>query len=166
MNQTFLTKKKLFELKEEIKYLINEIKICNNKIGETVSLDNDLRENPEFMSLRNKAEYELPNKIKEITDVINNYILIEDLEHIKNNDTEYIDIGHKVTLSDNFGNETKLTILGYDEGNKELGIISYFAPIAQELIDLQVGNNIILSFYGKRILYTIKSIEISELLDV
>lgn len=166
MKKIFLTKKKLFELRKEINHLINEIKICNNKIGETVSLDNDLRENPEFMSLRNKAEYELPSKIKEITDVLNNYTLIEELEHIKENDNEYIDIGHKVTLLDNFGNEIKLTILGYDEGNKELGVVSYFAPIAQELMDLEVGDKISLSFYGKKTLYTIKTIDISELLDI
>ncbi|WP_386692611.1 MULTISPECIES: GreA/GreB family elongation factor [unclassified Lonepinella] len=157
----FVTKKGLIQLRDNISQLLDEMKECNKKIGHTVSLDNDLRENPEFMSLRNKAEYEIPNKIKELNDVISDYILVEDMEHIINGNNDYIHVGHKVTLSDENGNQRIINILGYGESNPEHNIVSYLTPIAQKLIDLEINDEVTLPYLGKEKIYVIDEIEVS-----
>lgn len=165
MNITYLTKKGLNELRNKVVMLQNEIKECNRKIGITVSLDNDLRENPEFMALRTKAEYELPAKLQEINSILERYQLIEEMEHILSNDLEYINLGHEVTLLS--GNIIrKITILGYGDSVPEKGIVSYLTPIAESLLELSVRDEIPLSFNGKKVNFLIDDIKRSDLLEV
>ncbi|HAS1951404.1 GreA/GreB family elongation factor [Klebsiella quasipneumoniae] len=163
--KTYFTRNGLVRINEEITFLQKEIKVCNIKIGKTVELDNDLRENPEFMALRTKAEYELPNKIQKLVSLLDQHEVIEDMEHIRKNLCIHVAVGHQVTLVDEDGNIRALHLLGYGDSEPKENKLSYLTPLAQKLIDHEVGDEVILpSSQGSRI-YEIDAIIISPMLD-
>lgn len=164
MKATYVTKSGLLSIQKKIYELSQEIKECNRKIGITVDLDNDLRENPEFMALRTKVEYELPNRISELSDIINNYMVIENLPHIVNNKNEYIGIGHQILLLDDNDNERIIHILGYGDSEPQRGIVSYLTPLAQKLLELSIDDEIILMLGGQEKTYYITEIKNSSYL--
>lgn len=164
MKEFYVTKNGLIAIRDKLHELTQEIKECNRKIGITVDLDNDLRENPEFMALRTKVEYELPNRIGELNEVISKHILIESLPHIVNNETECVGIGHKVLLLDESDNRRVIHILGYDESNPKKNIVSYLTPLAKKLMDLSVDDEVILISEGKEFIYCISDISTSDYL--
>ncbi|WP_447017996.1 GreA/GreB family elongation factor [Shewanella algae] len=163
--KTYFTKAGLARTNEEIICLQEEIRTCNMKIGVTVELDNDLRENPEFMALRNKAEYELPKKIQELAKLVMCKEIIEDMPHIRDNLCSYIEVGHQVTLIDENNNIRELTILGYGDSNPKENIVSYLTPIAQQLLNHEIGDEVnLISPHGDT-LYEIEKIIVSPLLN-
>ncbi|EJD6411164.1 GreA/GreB family elongation factor [Providencia rettgeri] len=163
--KTYFTREGLARTNNEIISLQKDIKICNAKIGKTVELDNDLRENPEFMALRTKAEYELPNKIQELARLLEHKEIIEDMPHIRGNLCNYVSVGHQVTLIDEYDNSRMLTILGYGDSNPKENIVSYLTPIAQILLEHEVGDEVSLPTLHGSTLYEIDEIIISPLLN-
>ncbi|EIY6410629.1 GreA/GreB family elongation factor [Vibrio parahaemolyticus] len=163
--KTYFTREGLARANNEIVSLQKEIKVCNVKIGKTVELDNDLRENPEFMALRTKAEYELPNKIQELAQLLERKEVIEDMPHIRNNLCSYVTVGHQVTLIDEDDNTRMLTILGYGDSNPKENIVSYLTPIAQILLEHEVGEEVSLPSPHGNVLYEIDEIIVSPLLN-
>ena len=162
--KTYFTHIGLARTNDEIVFLQEEIKVCNIKIGKTVELDNDLRENPEFMALRTKAEYELPNKIQELAQLVEHKEIIEEMPHIRNNRCSYVSVGHQVTLIDEEGNTRTLTILGYGDSKPKENIVSYLTPIAQLLLEREVGDEVSLPSPKGNVLYEIDEIIVSPLL--
>ena len=57
-----ISKKGYKKLCEELKNVDSEIIETQREMGESAKRDNDLRENPEYMELRVKAMYTLPQK--------------------------------------------------------------------------------------------------------
>ncbi|MGF1832611.1 GreA/GreB family elongation factor [Photobacterium sanguinicancri] len=163
--KTYFTKEGLARANEEIVYLQEEIKVCNVKIGKTVDLDNDLRENPEFMALRTKAEYELPNKIQELAQLLEHKEIIEDMTHIRDNLCSYVAVGHQVTLIDECNNIRVLTILGFGDSNPKENIVSYLTPIAQLLLDHEIGEEVSLPSPRGNVQYEIDELIVSPLLN-
>ncbi|MGI9849331.1 GreA/GreB family elongation factor [Vibrio vulnificus] len=163
--KTYFTRDGFLRTNKEIVFLQEEIKVCNVKIGKTVDLDNDLRENPEFMALRTKAEYELPNKIQELAKLLENKEIIEDMPHVRDNLCGYVAIGHQVKLIDEDDNTRILTILGYGDSNPKENIVSYLTPIAQLLLEHEVGEEVTLPSPHGNITYEIDEIIVSPLLD-
>ena len=120
----------------------NEIAELNRKIGESVKSDNDLRENPEFMQLRVKAMYELPQKKKTLLQKYRDAVIIEDTAEYKNFDGTQIIIGSVATIT--FGDEEcTYTILGNDEGDIDNDILSCEAPLSKLLVGKKVGDKFI-----------------------
>lgn len=139
MEKYYISQAGYEKLYEEFLNVDNEINDVNRKMGESVKRDNDLRENPEFMELRVKAMYELPNKKNELWNKYNSSIIIENMEEYKNFDGKKVIIGSRVTL--NFAGEIcKYTILGNDEGDFKKDILSCQAPIARTLLNKKVGD--------------------------
>ncbi|EKN6387890.1 hypothetical protein DVQ88_08430 [Yersinia enterocolitica] len=158
MPDIYLTRAGFIKVQQELKALQEEIRECNRKIGHTVSLDNDLRENPEFMALRTKAEYELPAKITALSNIFNNHTLVETTEHILTNECEFIGVGNAVTLEDTYGNERLIHILGFGESNPEHAIVSFDTPLAKALLDREIGDEISLPYQGKTVTYEVVNI--------
>ena len=164
MSKTFFTRKGFAIVQEEIVRLQEEIEECNRKIGRTVDLDNDLRENPEFMALRTKAEYELPSRIQKLSKLITNSVIIETLPHLGEVEPDYIDVGHEITLIADNSEQRIVTILGYGDSNPDKQIVSYLTPIGQALLHKEIGEEVTLPYRGKTIHYEIDDIRVSPLL--
>lgn len=165
MPDIYLTKKGLLKLQSEIKKFQDEIRECNRKIGKTVSMDNDLRENPEFMALRTKAEYELPAKITALSRILNDHTLVETTDHILRNECGFIGVGNVVTLKDNAGNKRLVHILGFGESNPENAIASFDTPLAKALLDRDIGDEVLLPYQGKAVTYEVIAIARSPYLQ-
>lgn len=165
MTTTYFTQNGFNLARKEIARLQEEIEECNRKIGHTVSLDNDLRENPEFMALRTKAEYELPAKIQHISELISNYVIIENMPHIRVATPDCIDVGHEVTLVSDDGDQRIVTILGYGDSDPDKQVVSYLTPIGQQLLHKEIGDDVCLPFRGRVITYHINNIKISPLVN-
>ena len=138
----YITRNGYEELYRSFLNVDNEILETNNKKGESVKLDNDLRQNPEFMQLRVKAMYELPKKKEKLLKKYKDAIIIEDMDSYKKFDGQTVIIGSIVEI-DFGGEKCTYTILGTDEGNLEEGVLSCDAPIAKALIGKHVGDTVI-----------------------
>ena len=165
MKSTYLTKKGLLRIKSQIATLLDDIRECNRRIGYTVSLDNDLRENPEFMALRTKAEYEIPNKLAELNKILNNHIIIESMTHIIEKHYDIVNLGHKVTLEDDNQNIKVIHILGYDESDPLNNIVSYLTPMAQLLLEQGIDDIVEIPISGNLAEFHVKQIEVSDFLS-
>lgn len=163
MSKTYFTKKGLAIAREDIARLQEEIKECNRKIGLTVDLDNDLRENPEFMALRTKAEYELPSRIQKLSSLITDSVVIENLPHLSEGEPDYIDLGHEITLIADNSEQRIVTILGYGDSDPDKQVVSYLTPVGLALLHKQIGDEVALPYRGKTISYEIDHIRVSPL---
>lgn len=154
----YLSRKGLERLSAQRDQLREDLQRSTKEMGESVKRDNDLRENPEYMQLQTKVSYELPNKIAEITRILETHFLIEDTDAIKNGHFDEVQVGMQVNLVDEEGVERVISILGYEESNPEEGIVSYLTPVARILIHKGVGDEVELPVAGKPVAYEILSI--------
>jgi len=161
----YVTRKGLVNLANRQKDLVEDLEKSTRAMGHSASLDNDLRENPEFMQLRTKVTYELPNKIAELENVIRFARLINDCEHIQNQDFHEVLPGVEVELESEDGEMRTHSILGYEEGNPDKGIVSYLSPVGERLLHKTVGDEVELPMRGKPIRYEIVSIKLSPHLE-
>ncbi len=142
MNKEYISKKGHEELYKIYLNFDNQIAQCQKEMGKSAKRDNDLRENPEYMELRVKAMYTLPEQKRMAYERYNNAIIIEDMEEYKKFDGSYVIIGSKVRLL--IDNEEEIyTILGNKEGNIDENIISCESPIAQAILGKKLGETII-----------------------
>lgn len=138
----YITKKGYEELYRSFLNVDNEILETNRRIGESVKRDNDLRENSEFMQLRVKAMYELPQKKENLWKRCNEAIIIEDMDSYKNFDGQTVIVGCIVEVRFD-GENCRYTILGTDEGNIKESVLSCNAPIARALLGKHIGESIV-----------------------
>lgn len=165
MKKFLISKKGMHNLQIKVNKLVEEMRECITQMGKSGNNDKDLIENPEFMSLRTKAEYEFPQKIARFQDIINNAIIIEDQAEIKEGKPVCIVPGCMVELHTEGGSRT-IHILGVEESAPNLGIISYETPVGSALLDLEVGDEVDLPYKGKWVKYEIESINVSPYLTM
>ncbi|AIB42915.1 GreA/GreB family elongation factor [Pseudomonas sp. WCS374] len=154
----YLSRKGLERLSAQRDQLREDLQRSTKEMGESVKRDNDLRENPEYMQLQTKVSYELPNKIAEITKILDTHQLIEDTEAIRDGHFDEVQVGMQVTLTDEEGSERVISILGYEESNPDEGVVSYLTPVAKILTHKEVGDEVELPVAGKLVAYEIMSI--------
>lgn len=147
----WITRKGYKKLYEEYCNIDAEIAKVNLQIGESAKRDADLRENPEFMSLRVKAMYELPAQKRELWNRYENAAIIEESEAYKNFDGNTVIIGSVVTI-DFDGDIEEYTILGNAEGDIDTNILSCGAPISEALLGHVVGDSVIFNAMTMKIL--------------
>lgn len=117
---------------------LNEEIEIQKQIGDSVRMDNDLRENPDYMALQTKAMTEMKVKINKIKEVLFNCKIIEESPEYLETGNDVVYIGSKVKLVFE-GLIEEYTLLGYDEANLDENIISYLSPLGQALIGKAVG---------------------------
>lgn len=154
----YLSRKGLERLSSQRDQLREDLQRSTKEMGESVKRDNDLRENPEYMQLQTKVSYELPNKIAEITKILDSHLLIEDSDAIKDGHFDEVQVGMQVTLVDDEGAERLISILGYEESNPEDGVVSYLTPVAKILMHKGIGDEVELPVAGKPVAYEILTI--------
>jgi transcription elongation GreA/GreB family factor len=165
IDKFYLSRKGFSNLSNTRDELREQLQQATKEMGESVKRDNDLRENPEYMQLQSKISYELPSKISSISNILNSYKLIEDIDAIKNNIFDEVLPGMEVELLSENGDIRIISILGYDEGDPAIGIVSYLTPIAQSLLNKNVGDDVMLISDRKKIRYEIIKISRSPFLS-
>lgn len=158
-NAYYVTRSGLRVLTQKQKELIEDLERSTRAMGHSASLDNDLRENPEFMQLRTKVTYALPSKISELEKVIRTAKLIENTDHIQNQDFHEVMPGLEVEMESEAGELRIHSILGYEEGDPQKGIVSYLSPVGEKLMHKIVGDEVVLPMRGKPIRYEIVKIK-------
>lgn len=127
------------KLNEKYEAALQEEIYIQKQIGDSVRMDNDLRENPDYMALQTKAMTEMKVKINKIKEVLFNCKIIEDSIEYKVSDNSEVYIGAhvKVEFSDSYVEEYR--ILGYDEADIDNNIISYLSPLGNSLLGKKIG---------------------------
>ena len=139
-----ISKKGYKKLCEELKNVDNEIIETQREMGESAKRDNDLRENPEYMELRVKVMYTLPQKKQKLYERTQKCKIIEETSEYRNFDGNVI-VGSKVKVICDSEEETYI-ILGDNEGDLDNNIMSCKAPFAQALLGKHIKE--IVSFNG------------------
>ena len=127
------------KLEEKYDRLLQEEIDIQKQIGESVKMDNDLRENPDYMSLQSKAMSEMKFHLAKTKAVLAACDIIEQSERYLNDDDSDVYIGSKVSLRYEDGAREEYTILGYDEGDLETDVISYLSPLGSALLERKMG---------------------------
>lgn len=137
---TYLVSKNgLKKLESKYDSLIKQEKEIQNQIGESVKMDNDLRENPDYMLLQSKAMTEMKYQLDKVKQVLRDVRLIEnEATFIKANNSK-VYIGSKVKVLHEDNEVETYIILGYDETDLEKGIISYLSPLGKALLNKELG---------------------------
>jgi len=161
----YVSRKGLISLSQKQKELIQDLENSTRAMGLSASIDNDLRENPEFMQLRTKVTYELPNRISNLDKVIRSARVINDMDYIQNQDFYEVMPGMEVELESEDGEFRIHSILGYEEGDPKKGIVSYLSPIGERLLYKTLGDWVDLPRQGKLIHYEIVNIKRSPYLE-
>lgn len=138
----YFTKEGFEKIKYEYNTIEQELEKTTLAMGKSDEMDSDLRENPEFMELRVKAMYSIPNMKKELGNQIKNAIIIEDTDEYINWDGQTVLRKCDIELSID-GEDEKYTILGFNEGNIRENILSCEAPLVMALLGHKIGETII-----------------------
>jgi len=165
VNKYFVSRRGLQTLRHQKQTLINDLDASTRAMGHSASIDNDLRENPEFMQLRTKVTYEIPNKLAEIQRILESYCLIEDTEAMRGSAFEEVLPGMQIELETENGEKRVLSVLGYGDGNPAQGVVSYLSPVGEALLHKVVGDEVSLLSKGTAVDYEIVNISRSPFLD-
>ncbi len=146
-------------LQQKKKKILETIEFRQQQIGASVKLDNDLRENPEFISLRTELTYVLPRRLSEIEQVLGFCRIIEEMSGLKDSEFDKVQLGARVGILYEDGTTVTYLILGYEETDIDNDIISYLSPIAQSLLGKGVGDYAEINTPGGVIRVKITSVE-------
>ena len=147
------------KLRQRRKEIAASIEAKKKQMGESVSIDNDLRENPEFMQLRTDVTYVLPRRLNEIDIVLSSCQIIEDLADFINSKFDKVQLGAKVTVKYEDGTVVPFIILGYNETDIDTDVISYLSPTAQGLLGKSAGETVEIKVPERTIKIKILSVE-------
>ena len=159
----YYTKEGLKKLKKEYENIEEEYNKTTKLMGKSDEMDSDLRENPEFMELRVKAMYGVPNRKRELAQELRqNIIIIEETNEYKNWDNQSVIRKCKIHISIDGLPEEEYTILGCNEGNLKENILSCEAPLVMSLLGHKIGEEI--EFNGMKIVINnVTKLEDSEI---
>ena len=94
----------------------------------------DLSENADYISAKEEQSF-LEGKIQELELVLKNVIIIEE----QNRTGEFVEIGSKVTLQEDYESPEMYYIVGPKEADPAVGKISYESPIGAALLSHRIG---------------------------
>ncbi|MBO7430359.1 MAG: transcription elongation factor GreA [Spirochaetia bacterium] len=157
---TRVTQAGLEKKQAELKYIIDvEIPKNSKEIGEAIALG-DLSENAEYKYGKEKQGM-LNAAAAKLTEEINNAVVFDK----KNLKLDMIGFGTKVTLLNLDTNQNVVyNILGPWESDPEKNIISYLAPLADELIGAEKEEELHFEINGTQYNFKVLSIEASDLI--
>lgn len=136
--------------KERLRKLTGFETIENAKEIEEARALGDLRENSEYKFALEKRGH-IQAEIKKISEGLNKSRILTKQDIF----TDKVGIGNVVSLTTKEGKVIQYTLLGTWDANPEKNILSIHSKMAQQMLDLQVGDKIIV----QNIEYTIKKIE-------
>ena len=155
MSQVPMTLKGKQKLEEEIKHLKT---VERPKVIEEIAVarsHGDLSENAEYDAAKEKQAF-IEGRIKEIDDKLARAQVI-DLSTIK---TDKVVFGATVELADTETGEKKnYSIVGTDEANIKLGLLSIDSPVARQLLGKKEGDVVMIRIPKGEVEYEILSVK-------
>ena len=131
--QTYLTPKKLVELKEEVKHLKT---VKRKEIAECLKhaiSQGDLSENAAYHEAK-EAQAHLEGKILKLGNLIKNAVIIKKTEQ-----THWVQLGSTVKVISKKGEKKEFKLVGTEEIDPTKGNISYQSPLGKALLDKPEG---------------------------
>ena len=138
MKPEYITRKGYQKLCEDYIEIDQEFEKTLKEMGESAKRDNDLRENTEYMDLRVRAMYVLPEQKRKMYERKRNAVIIEETDEYKNFDGTTVIIGSEVELIID-GEIEVYKILGDSESNPDDSIISWKTDMAKTVLNKHVG---------------------------
>lgn len=150
-----LTPERAQQLQDELEYLktVREKEVAD-MIKEARSFG-DLSENSEYDEAKNE-QGKVYSRISELTDILSNYVIIEEDQHEK----DQIGTGSVIKvrdMEDDF--EEEFTIVGSQEADPAIGRISDESPIGRALMGHKAGEEIIVHAPAGNIRYLILDVQ-------
>ena len=115
----------------------------------------DLRENHEF-----KAAKEMQKQLMKQKDEMESQLVRARGTDFSNARTDVVSVGTIVRVTDvSSGQNESFTILGAWDSDPDKGVVSYFSPVAQALLNKKVGDEVEFEIHGARHRHRIDRIE-------
>ncbi|MGL4394884.1 MAG: transcription elongation factor GreA [Brevinema sp.] len=154
----FLVMKASYDQKRrDLETLVNvEIPANSAAIGEAME-KGDLRENSEY-----KAALEKQDQLKAAVSKLESDLAQAKIIDKDEVDTTKVDVGTRVTMSEEKEGESAFQILDPWSVNFDKGIISYHSPLGHTLLDKKVGDKVRFEFNGEVKNFTILKIELAD----
>ena len=150
--ETFLTKKRLDEFKEELELLKTKRRLeVSEKLRDAKELG-DLSENSEYLEARDEHA-RVETRIAEVEDIIKNALIIKE----NGGTRDKVDIGSTVDVVKD-GKKLRFVIVGTSEARPEDGFISNQSPLGRELMGRRVGDTIVIDTPSGNVKYRIHKI--------
>jgi transcription elongation factor GreA len=154
MNQEFyLTKERLAELKEEVKFLKHEKRLEIAERLKRAKELGDLSENSEYQEAREEQSH-VEGKILELEALLKQAVVIE-----KSKNTDTVRIGSTVEAKKNGDKVFKYTIVGSNESRPEDGFISNESPLGKAFLNSSVGDVVTITTPKGQMKYEVLKIE-------
>lgn len=149
---SYLTKERLEELKEELKRLKQDERSEISDRLKKAKEYGDLSENAEYIDAK-EEQAKLEGRIFELEEVIRNAVIIK-----KSGGKTTVSIGSTIEVKKN-GNTVKYTIVGSSEAKPELNLISNESPLGKNFIGKKVGDVVDVETPSGKFKYKIMRIE-------
>lgn len=152
--KVYLTKEGLDELKKEHQQLSG---VRRPEIVKRLSQardQGDLSENAEYHAAREELSF-IDGRIDELEELLKEVTIIED--HTKNGQARAVELGSKVTVKIDGGQEI-YSLVGEFEADPAEKKISHESPLGKALIGKKVGENVEVEAPAGKIVYTIVAI--------
>ncbi|PIZ96398.1 MAG: transcription elongation factor GreA [Candidatus Magasanikbacteria bacterium CG_4_10_14_0_2_um_filter_33_14] len=147
----YLSQNKILELEQELVKLKKKRPFAASEVSRLAELG-DFSENVEYQQAKSKLRG-INGAITRIQAQLNSAIVIN-----QKGGGAFVSLGSKIIVKVD-GKEKHYEILGSSESNPETGIISHSSPIAQLLLDKEVGDKVILKLKDREVEYEILEIK-------
>lgn len=147
-----ITREKFEELKNKLDFLVRVKRPQEAEEVKRLAMMGDFSENAGYQLAKGRLRG-INQRILEIEDLLKKAQIIN-----PSNQKELIEIGHKVKVLINGQDEKIYQILGSEETNPGLGVISYTSPLGAALIGKKKDESVEVIINGKNKQYLIKEI--------
>ncbi|WP_322509612.1 transcription elongation factor GreA [Anaerolinea sp.] len=150
----YLTADGLRRLQEELEYLRGPAREELSRRLRFAIQQGDLSENADYIQAKEEQGF-LEGRILELTQILNNYVLIEE----NNNHKDVVNLGAKVTIQEEGFEPETYQVVGPKEADPKKNRISHESPIGKALIGRGVGEVVTAETPTGKITFKILSIE-------
>jgi transcription elongation factor GreA len=147
------------KLQAEVKELRDVRRPAVVKAIEEALEHGDLKENAEYHAAKEQQK-QIDQRLAELAEIIGNAKIVDpsELEHAK------VSFGSTVTLEDlDTGDEVVYTIVGGCESNPDKGLISFYSPLAKQLLGKEEGDEVTVNLPGGKKEYEVIDVSYKEI---
>ncbi len=152
MDQYYLTKERLEELKKELENLKSEKRLDVAERLKRAKEYGDLSENSEYSEAR-EEQSRVEGRIFELEETLKKAVIIK-----KSAGSEQVEVGATVTVKKDL-NVFRYMIVGSNEAKPEEGKISNESPLGRAFLHRKVGDKVMAKTPGGEVSYQITKIE-------
>jgi transcription elongation factor GreB len=154
----YITPKGFAKLESELKELLKVERPEILKLIQWAASNGDRSENADYLYGKKRLR-EIDKRIRFLNTRINSAVIIDPSKI----NSEKIQFGAKVKVSDDDGNEKTFSIVGIDEVDTARGLISWQSPIGNALLGKEIGDEVLIRIPVGQINFEILEIAYTEI---